>query len=393
MDPPRDGVLKSVCEARDAGIKPVMITGDNLETARSIAHQVGISETSDLAVEGSQISSLSDNRFLRTSVFARVSPENKMTIVDRYKRKDRVVAMTGDGVNDALAISKADVGIATGITGTDVAKQASGMVITDDSFNSIVAGIREGRGLFQKIRFIVFFYIAVNLAEALIYFGSSLIPGFYLLNPWQQIFIFATAHTFPPLAIIFGRTNKDVMKEKPRDTEGIFNRRLVIALSIYALSLAFMFYLVYYETLNGFIPFDTQGNTTNLVNFSSLTGNHYDPADWAQAKARTMLLSVVVVAECPFVFSLAQMNKPIHATMKDKDYRNVWPYVLAIPIAFLLLMYVPAIQSFMVGLMGITLEIIPLTLIDWLIVLAIGVIPILSMELYKTTVRKRHSLF
>jgi magnesium-transporting ATPase (P-type) len=195
------------------------------------------------------------------------------------------------------------------------------------------------------------------------------------------------------LAIIFGRTNKDVMKEKPRDTEGIFNRRLVIALSIYALSLAFMFYLVYYETLNGFIPFDTQGNTTSLVNFSSLTGNHYDPVGWAQAKARTMLLAVVVVAECPFVFSLAQMNKPIHATMKDKDYRNVWPYVLAIPIAFLLLMYVPAIQSFMVGLLGITLEIIPLTLIDWLIVLAIGVIPILLMELYKATVRKRHLYF
>jgi len=391
MDPPRDGVRESVCEAREAGIRPVMITGDNLETARSIAQQVGIAEESDLAVEGSKVRSLSDGQFLRTSVFARVSPENKMTIVDRYKKKDRVVAMTGDGVNDALAISKADVGIATGITGTDVAKQASGMVITDDSFNSIVAGIREGRGLFQKIRSIIFFYIAVNLAEALIYFGSSLIPAFFLLNPWQQIYIWATAHSIPPLGIIVAHIGKDVMKEKPRDTEGIFNRRVAIALFVYSISLAIMLYIAYYETLNGIIPVFVENKMGYPPSFDP--SNPLNPVVWEQAKARTMLHSVLFVAECPFVFSLAQMNKSIYATMKDRNYRIIWPFALSIPISHLLLMYVPGVQSFLVQLLGINFEIITLTLIDWLIVIAIGVIPLLLLELYKAYVRKRSLYF
>jgi Ca2+-transporting ATPase len=391
MDPPRDGVRESVYEARDAGIKTIMITGDNLETARSIAQQVGIIEKEDIAAEGSQVESLPAKEFLRASVFARVSPENKMTIIDRYKKKDRVVAMTGDGVNDALAISKADVGIATGITGTDVAKQASSMVITDDSFNSIVAGIRQGRGLFQKIRFIIFFYIAVNLAEALVYFGSSLIPAFFLLNPWQQIYIFATAHTIPPLGIIIGRTNQDVMKEKPRDTEGIFNRQVAIALFAYAISLAFMLYIAYYETLNGTIPVFA-GNMTGYTPSFNIS-NPLNPVAWEQAKARTMLHSVIVVAECPFVFSLVQMNKPIAATMKDRNYRIIWPFVLTIPVAHLLLMYVPGIQDFFVHLLGMNFEIVMLTPVDWLIVIALGMIPLILLELYKGFVRKRQLYF
>nr|MDO8134184.1 cation-transporting P-type ATPase [Candidatus Njordarchaeum guaymaensis] len=392
MDPPREGVYESVCEARDAGIKSVMITGDNLETARSIAQQVGIAEKSDLAIEGSKVESLSGREFLKTSVFARVSPENKMTIVDRYKKQDRVVAMTGDGVNDALAISKADVGIATGITGTDVAKQASGMVITDDSFNSIVAGIREGRGLFQKIRSIIFFYIAVNLAEALLYFGSSLIPRFTLLNTWQLIYVFATVHAIPPMAIVVGHTSKDVMKEKPRDSEGIFNKQVGIALTIFAISLTFMFYIVYYETLNGTIPVFAE-NITSIIVPGPMPGNPLNPTGWEHAKARTMFHSVLVVAECTLVFSLAQMNKPIHATMKDKNYRIFWPFVLSIPIAHLLLMYVPLIQRLLVQLLGINFEIVPLTVIDWLIVIAAGLFPVLLLELYKVYVRKRRLCF
>jgi Ca2+-transporting ATPase len=265
------------------------------------------------------------------------------------------------------------------------------MVITDDSFNSIVAGIRQGRGLFQKIRFIIFFYIAVNLAEALVYFGSSLIPAFFLLNPWQQIYIFATAHTIPPLGIIIGRTNEDVMKEKPRDSEGIFNRQVAIALFAYAISLAIMLYIAYYETLNGTIPLFAGNMTGYTPSFNII--NPLNPVAWEQAKARTMLHSVIVVAECPFVFSLVQMNKPITTTMRDRNYRIIWPFVLIIPIAHLLLMYIPGIQDFFVHLLGMNFEIVMLTPIDWLIVIALGVIPLVLLELCKAIVRKRQSYF
>jgi Ca2+-transporting ATPase len=393
MDPPREGVRESVSEAKEAGIKPVMITGDNIETARSIAREVGIAEDGDSAAEGSQIESMTDKQFIKTSVFARVAPEHKMNIVDRYKRQHRVVAMTGDGVNDALAISKADVGIATGITGTDVAKQAADMIITDDSFNSIIAGIRQGRGLFQKIRLIVFFYIAVNFAEAMLYFGSSLMPGFYLLNPWQQIFIFSTAHTIPPLAIIVGHLSKYVMKEKPRDTEGILNKHLAIALFIYAVSLAFMFYLVYFETLNGTIPFFAQ-NVSGIVTPASIPGDPYNPITWAQAKARTMLFTTLIIAECPLILSLSRMYKPREKIQGDKSNRWIlWPFVLLIPIVYVALMYIPDLQTLMIRLIAANFEIIPLTMIDWVVAFGLGLVPILLLELYITFVRRRGHSF
>jgi Ca2+-transporting ATPase len=394
MDPPREGVRESVAEAKEAGIKPVMITGDNIETARSIATEVGIAEDGDSAVEGSKINSLTDKQFLKTSVFARVAPEHKMTIVDRYKKEHRVVAMTGDGVNDALAISRADVGIATGITGTDVAKQAADMIITDDSFNSIIAGISQGRGLFQKIRLIVFFYIAVNFAEAMIYFGSSLIPayggqtGFYLLNQWQLIYVFSTAHTIPPLAIVFGHLSRYVMKEKPRDTEGILNRRLGIALFIYAISLALMLYLVYFETLNGTIPLFA-ANQSSIVSPGVNISIPSNPVNWYQAKARTMLFTVIIAGECPLILSLSRMYKPREKIPGDKSNRwLLWPFVLLIPIVQIALMYIPALQSFMIKLLGANFEIIPLTIVDWIIAIGIGLVPILLLELYIAFVRR-----
>jgi len=387
IDPPREGVRDSVFEAKGAGIKPIMITGDSIETASSIAQQVGILEEGDLAVEGSKIEELSDEDFLRTSVFARVSPEHKMIIVDRYKRQDRVVAMTGDGVNDALAISMADIGIAMGITGTEVAKQAADMIITDDSFNSIVVGIREGRGLFQKIRTIIFFYIAVNFAEALMYFGASLIPEFYLLNTWQQIYIFMTAHSLPPFAIIIDRLSKDVMKEKPRDTEGIFNKQLEIALLIYSLSLALMFYIVYFATLHGVIPVFEENKIGYIPSFDP--SDFLNPMHWAQAKARTMLHTVAFVSECTLVISLRRLNKPIHRILKEDNYWITWPFILLVPLAHLILMYIPETQLILMETVGINLEVIHLTWIDWLIALGLGLIPILLLESYKIWLLKQ----
>ncbi len=391
IDPPRKDVHESVLEAKSAGIKPVMITGDNLKTARSIAEQVGIAGELDLAVEGHEIQTLPDEDFLRTSVFARVTPEHKMSIVERYKRQDHVVVATGDGVNDALAISVADVGIAMGITGTDVAKEAADIVIADDSFNSIIRGIREGRGLFQKIRAIIFFYIAVNLAEALIYFGSSLIPSFHLLNMAQRIYIFTTAHTIPPLGIIVDRVSKDVMKEKPRDTEAILNKRLVIALLLFSASLGLMLYAVYFFTLGGTIPVFAGNRIGYVPDFNP--NNLLDSVNWSQAKARTMLLTVIFVAECALVISLRRMNKSFSKILKEDNYWIIWPLILFVPLAHVLLMYVPAIQLFLAVRLGIDLELITLTWIDWIIAFAVGLTPIALLEACKYWVRKKRSNF
>ncbi|WXG43869.1 MAG: cation-transporting P-type ATPase [Promethearchaeati archaeon SRVP18_Atabeyarchaeia-1] len=382
MDAPREGVLESVQEARMAGIKPVMVTGDSLPTAKSIAQKVGIAEEGDNCIEGSKIDSLSNQEFLKTSVFARVSPEHKMMIVNRYKKQKRTVAMTGDGVNDALAISKADVGIATGITGTDVAKQAAGMIITDDSFTSIITGVREGRGLFQKIRAIVFFYIAVNFAEAMIYFGSSLFPGFHLLNSWQQIYIFATVHSIPPFAIIFGHISKDVMKEKPRDTEGIFTKRLGIALLLFSLSLALMLYVVYGACLNGIWAVFPE----NMLGY-------IPTVSWEQAKARTMLHSVIVISESLVVASLIQMNKPIDRTLVQEN-RLILPFfIILVPLAHIALMYNPALQSMLYHAIGLDLEIIQLNLLDWVAVVLLALFPVWILETYKKRVRNQGLFF
>lgn len=364
-----------------------MVTGDSLQTARSIAEQVGIATKENLSVEGSQVNSLSDEEFDRTTVFARVSPEHKGAIIDRYQKQDRVVAMTGDGVNDILAISKADVGISMGITGTDIAKETADMVVADDSFNSIVVGIREGRGLFQKIRSIIFFYVAVNLAEALAYFGSSLIPNFYLLHGWQQIYIFMTAHSIPPFALIVDRLSRDVMKEKPRDDEGIFNRRLVVALALFSLSLSLMFYLAYFGTLNGIIPLFEE----NKMGFSPTfdPNNPLSPVNWAQAKARTMLHTIAFIAECALVISLRRINKPFFKILREDNYWIIWPFILLVPATHLILMYIPMTQLILQNsFLAINLEVIRLTLFDWIICIAMGLLPITLLESYKVWVKK-----
>ncbi|APV45245.1 Ca2+-transporting ATPase [Dehalogenimonas formicexedens] len=389
IDPPRDGVLDSVAEAGKAGIRSVMVTGDSLETARSIAGQVGIVRDGDLAFAAYD-NRLTDEEFLKTSVFARVSPEDKMAIVRRYKQSNRTVAVTGDGVNDAPALSTADVGIAMGVTGTDVAKQSSDMIIADDSFNSVVVGIREGRGLFQKIRSLIFFYIAVNAAEALVYFGASFIPDFSLLNSWQRIYIFTTAHAIPPLAFISDRLSRDVMSEKPRDGEDIFNRRTTSAMALFIVSLAAVLSLTYLFASSGLVPVMDGNHLGTVPDFG---GGALDPVGWAQAKARTLLLTVALLSETLLVLSLRRLNKSAFRTLKDDNYLFVWPFLAFVPVFHLALMYFPGLQAFLNNSLSINLEIIRLTAADWIVALVFALIPIGLLEWYKARVRQHGRFF
>ena len=389
IDPPRNGVAESVAEARGAGIRSVMVTGDSLETARSIARQVGIARDGDIS-SAAYDQDTSNQDFLRTSVFARVSPEDKMAIVERYKRQNRTVAVTGDGVNDAPALSTADVGIAMGLTGTDVAKQSADMIIADDSFNSVVVGIREGRGLFQKIRSLIFFYIAVNIAEAMVYFGASFIPDFNLLNTWQKIYIFTTVHAIPPLAFIADRLNRDVMLENPRDGEDIFNTKTTFALVLFVVSLASVLFLVYIVAASGILPLFHTNQTGFIPDF---TRGVLNSADWFQAKARTMLITVALISETLLVVSLRRLNKSALKTLKDDSYRFIWPFLLLVPALHLLLMYAPAVQEFLQAHLKMNFEIIPLAPADWLVALGFSLVPVALLELYKRQVRRNKGFF
>ena len=257
LDPPREGVKDSVERCHDAGVDVVMITGDSPTTAKAIAKQISIINNDDeIVVEGKEIKKIkSFFDFSKIKVFARVSPEHKQDIIERYQDANQVVAMTGDGVNDALALNMADAGIAMGIQGTDVSKEASDMVISDDSFTSIVTGIEQGRGIFARIRAVVFFYICINVFEGIVQFILSVILDFpYFLDDafyYQWIFLAITLHIFPGLILTFDRTSKDVMKQKPHDEEEILSRNTVILLFIFGALLAISMIVVYFTTLLG----------------------------------------------------------------------------------------------------------------------------------------------
>ncbi|MFX0117181.1 MAG: cation-translocating P-type ATPase, partial [Candidatus Hodarchaeota archaeon] len=308
LDPPREGVRQSVEECLSAGITPIMITGDAPATAATIAENVHIIEPGQKTTArwGHESETLSDKDFEETRVFARVAPKDKQVIVERYQKKDRVVAMTGDGVNDALALSMADAGVVMGIAGTDVAKQAADIVITDDSFNSIVTGIRQGRNLFQKIRMMIFFYICINLGEALLYFGSTFILGGpAVLDNWQRVYIFSLAHGLPAFAIIFDRADKGIMEREPLDGEGIFNKNLLIALFITALVLSVMLYLVFYVAYYEVLPvWDFNKEGYFIDEWYDPDKGFLKPDDWNHAKARTMLITTIFLCECLVVLSL-----------------------------------------------------------------------------------------
>ena len=267
LDPAREMVSESITKCHNAGVDVVMITGDSPLTAKAIANQIKVIRAEwELAISGQQIASyLNQPEFDDIKVFARVSPEDKETIIKKYRSQNKVVAMTGDGVNDALALNLADVGIAMGISGTDVAKEASDMVISDDSFKSIVTGLHQGRGIFQKIRTIVFFFIAINVFEGIVQFFLAVILNkpYFLGNifNWQWIWLSITLHMFPGLIITFDTISDDVMKEKPKNSEEILAKHTFQLLITFGVLLAVSMLVVYFLVIT-----ETYGlNDTNLL--------------------------------------------------------------------------------------------------------------------------------
>lgn len=233
IDPPRPEAYEAVKLCRKAGIKPVMITGDHVITASAIAKDLGILEEGDDAVSGSELSAMSeetlDNRVEKISVYARVSPEDKIRIVRAWQKKGHIVSMTGDGVNDAPALKAADIGCAMGITGTDVAKGASDMTLTDDNFATIVEAVKQGRGIYDNIKKAVSFLLGTNIGELLTVFFAMLIWRKTPLLSMQLLWINLVTDSLPAIALGMERVEADVMdrKPKPKD-ESIFAHGLLL---------------------------------------------------------------------------------------------------------------------------------------------------------------------
>lgn len=250
IDPIRPEVKAAVAECREAGIRPVMITGDHRDTAVAIAKQLGILEPGQKAVTGTQLDELSDAELAEHigdySVYARVQPEHKVRIVSAWKQKGCITAMTGDGVNDAPAIKSADIGVGMGITGTDVTKNVADMVLADDNFATIVTAVAEGRRIYDNIRKAIGFLLASNMSEVLSIFFATLL-GFTILEPVHLLWINLITDCFPALALGMEPGEADIMRRKPRDAkDGIFSGGMGLDIAVQGIIITGLTMLSYF---------------------------------------------------------------------------------------------------------------------------------------------------
>ncbi|MFJ7976337.1 calcium-translocating P-type ATPase, SERCA-type [Peribacillus sp. NPDC096379] len=344
IDPPRPEVGLAVKESREAGIKTVMITGDHAQTAKAIASQLGILRGKEKVIEGKQLAEMStgdlEDVVEDVAVFARVSPEDKLKIVKAFQNKGHIVAMTGDGVNDAPAIKTADIGIAMGITGTDVAKEASSLILLDDNFASIKAAIAEGRNIYENIRKFIRYLLASNVGEIMVMFFAMLMALPLPLVPIQILWVNLVTDGLPAMALGLDKAEGDLMKRKPRHpNEGVFARGLgwkIISRGI----------LIGLATLIAFIVV-YKNNPDNLV------------------YAQTIAFATLVLAQLIHVFD-CRSEKSIFSR---NPFGN--KYLIGAVISSLLLLlvviYYPPFQPIF--------HTVPIAMRDWLLVIGMASIP------------------
>lgn len=252
IDPPREGVREAIKTCKRAGIKTVMITGDHIATAKAIAKELGILDLGDKAITGENLDNISDNELMKNiesySVFARVTPEHKVRIVKAWQRKGAVVAMTGDGVNDSPALKNADIGIAMGKVGTDVAKNAADMILMDDNFVTIVEAIRQGRNIYDNIKKAIHFLISTNIGEITTIFLGLVLGLESPLIAIQLLWVNLVTDSFPAIALGLEKAEVGIMERKPRNSkkslfaDGLWNKIIIEGIMLGTLNLV-VFYL------------------------------------------------------------------------------------------------------------------------------------------------------
>ncbi|MEM7578778.1 MAG: cation-translocating P-type ATPase [Cyanobacteria bacterium P01_A01_bin.80] len=334
LDAPRPEVRAAVSECREAGIRPVMITGDHQLTAKAIATDLGIATKRDKVLIGQELQRMSDAELEKNvdsvSIYARVSPEHKLRIVQALQRRDKFVAMTGDGVNDAPALKQADIGIAMGITGTDVSKEASDMVLLDDNFATIVAATKEGRVVYTNIRRFIKYILGSNIGEVITIAASPiLLPmGGVPLTPLQILWMNLVTDGLPALALAVEPPEPDVMKRPPfSPKESIFAR----GLGSYMIRIGIIFAIITIILMR-WAYFHTHGGVPDA--------NGLDPERW-----KTMVFTTLCIAQMGHAIAIRSNNQ---LTIEINPFSN--PYLLAAvvltTILQLMLVYAPPLQNF-----------------------------------------------
>jgi P-type Ca2+ transporter type 2C len=386
IDPPREEVKVALATARHAGIRTVMITGDYPNTARAIAEAIGLLRPGKKVMTGAELDAISDAQLVDiiedTDVFARVSPEHKMRIVDALQAKDEVVAMTGDGVNDAPAIKRADIGVAMGITGTDVAKETADMVLTDDNYASIVSAVAQGRIIYGNIRKFVFFLLSSNVAEIMIIFLATLAGLPAPLTAIQLLWLNLITDGAPALALAMEKGDPDVMERKPRPkNEPIVNgsMRLGIIVQTFAQTgavlTAFCLGLLWELANLGLVPSAGQNALSFLLSFDWKTVNLE-----ALRTAETMAFITLSLCELFRAYTVRSERASIFTI---GVFSNKWmQYAVGASISLLLLVcIVPFLQNifnthWMTGL-------------EWSVVFGLGIIPAIAEEITKFYLRRQ----
>lgn len=364
IDPPREEVKAAVAECRAAGIRPVMITGDHLITASAIAKTLGIMQKDDTALTGADVEKLSPEELReaagRTAVFARVAPEHKVRIVKAYQQNGNVVAMTGDGVNDAPALKLADIGVAMGITGTDVSKEAADIVLADDNFATIVSAVGEGRRIYDNLMKSIMFMLSTNLGEILVLFIAVICNMVTPLLPIHILWINLVTDSFPALALSFDPAAKDIMSRKPIDpkqgimTGGFSLRILLQGILIGCLTLA-----------------------AYQIGLHSVS----DPAQ-AVAVARTMTFATLAFCQMTMIFSIRSgMNHGFTGMFSNKF---LWGSIAFVAATMLIVLLVPAVQT--------VFKVTSLTGTQWLWVAGLSFGSFAVSEIVKLVIRLLHKV-
>ncbi|PGY10831.1 calcium-translocating P-type ATPase, SERCA-type [Bacillus sp. AFS031507] len=344
IDPPRPEVKKAVKECKEAGIKTVMITGDHVITAKAIASQLGIITNKSKVIDGNALSEMTVEELEEivddVSVFARVSPEHKLKIVKALQNRGHIVAMTGDGVNDAPAIKAADIGVAMGITGTDVAKEASSLILLDDNFATIKAAIVEGRNIYENIRKFVRYLLASNVGEILVMLFAMVLALPLPLIPIQILWVNLVTDGLPAMALGLDRPEENVMKRKPRSpNEGVFSR----GLGWKVVSRGFLIGLV------------------TLLSFMIVYNN--DPAKLQYAQ--TVAFATLVMAQLIHVFDCRSEKSVLSRNPFGNQYL-VWAVLSSLALMFVVIYYPPLQPIF---------HTLPVEAKDWLLIVGLSSIP------------------
>lgn len=355
IDPIRPEVKAAIAECREAGIRPVMITGDHKDTAVAIAKELGIITDASQAITGAELDDISDEDFAERvkdySVYARVQPEHKVRIVKAWRALGKITAMTGDGVNDAPSIKNADIGVGMGITGTDVTKNVADMVLADDNFATIVSAVEEGRRIYDNIRKAIQFLLASNLAEVLSVFAASLL-GFTILNPVHLLWINLITDCFPALALGMERGEADAMKRPPRDSkDGIFSNGVGAGVAIQGFFIALLTFVSYF------------------------VGHFMEAGKWEITESpdgMTMAFLTLSLVELFHAFNMRSRERSVFTIKKQNGW--LWGSLLLAFVLTSAVIFVPAFAT------AFGFETISLNEFAVALALAVAIIPLVELE-------------